>query len=114
MCMIDKEWPKVKEESELLVKQMKSLMTAFLNVENDKTRENLVEFFQTLCELANSQNGQKIIQTISKDKRKINNALQGIKEKDVNYVIAFIKYINNIHSIALKDQALEMVKMMGL
>ena len=72
MCMVDKEWPKVKEESELVVKQMKSLMTAFLNVESEKTRENLVEFFQTLCKLANSQNGQKIIQTINKDKRKIN------------------------------------------
>ncbi len=67
-----------------------------------------------LCKIAKLESGQKIIQTIIQNKEGATNALQNIKVEDVAYMINFTKYVNQIHSIALKDQAVEMMKMMAL
>ncbi len=36
MCIVEKEWPKIKEESETLAEDVRKLMSAFLDVENEK------------------------------------------------------------------------------
>ena len=59
MCMIDKEWPKVKEESEVYVKQVQRLMFYFVNIEDDEMRKEMVKFCANVYKISKQDNYKK-------------------------------------------------------
>jgi len=112
--MIDKEWPKVKEESEVYVKQMQRLMFYFVNIEDDEMRKEMVKFCANVYKISKQDNYKKKFTITLKHFNFLKEIYNNSEERDWFYFLTISRYISKIRSIALKDQAIEMVKMMGL
>jgi hypothetical protein len=114
MCIVEKEWPKVKKETDLYVKQSNRLMFYFLNIEDDEIRKDLLKLFAMVYKTSKQEHYKKKIKLTLKHFNLLKEIYDTTNETDLPYLIAFSRCINKIHSIALKDQALEMMKMMAL
>lgn len=113
MCIFEKFSPECKKENAIYTEQMRKLSLYFSSIDDTEIRENLINFFEKVYKLSeDSQNKQKIKLTLE-DKKTLKKICDKTEEENLPYVAAFLKYIGKIDSIALKDQAIEMVKMMA-
>lgn len=109
MCTIFKK----SQENEIYSEQMRKLAMYFSSIDSTDIRENLINFFEKASILAKDNKNKQKVQLKLEDKNLLNKICDKTDEENLPYVAAFSKYINKIDSIALKDQAIEMVKMMA-
>ncbi len=67
MCMIDKEWPKVKEESELLVKQIQEASKALINIDDAGLRQEMVGVFTQISQILTNDSKKLYIKFVLED-----------------------------------------------
>ena len=114
MCILEKLSPECKKDNTIYSEQMRRLALYFSSIDDSEIREDLINFFEKIYKLSkDSKNKQKIKLTLE-DKKTLKKICNKTEEENLPYVAAFSKYINKIDSIALKDQAIEMVKMMAI
>ena len=113
MCIISKISEEMKVENKIYSEQMRKLAMYFSSIDSTEIREELIKFFEKISELTKDIKNKQKIQLILEDKKILKKICDKTEEKNLPYVAAFSKYINKIDSIALKDQAIEMVKMIA-
>jgi hypothetical protein len=109
MCTIFKK----SQENEIYSEQMRKLAMYFSSIDSTDIRENLINFFEKASIFAKDTRNTKKIQLTLEDKKLLKKICDKTDEENLPYIAAFSKYINKIDSIALKDQAIEMVKMIA-
>jgi len=65
--MIDKEWPKVKEESELLVKQIQEASKALINIDDAGLRQEMVQVFTQISHILTNDSKKLYIKFVLED-----------------------------------------------
>ena len=100
-----------KIDNKIYVEQLRKLILFFSTIDNPKVRENFLKIFTKITNISKKQN-----------KNQSKNELKSIEsfikicnkadEKNIDYILRFVEYINKINSVVLKDQVIEMVKMM--
>ena len=101
------------KENEIYSEQMRKLAMYFSSIDSTDIRENLIIFFEKASMLAKDTRNTKEIQLILGDKKLLKKMCDILEDGNLPYIASFSKYISKIDSIALKDQAIELIKMMA-
>jgi len=88
-------------------------MLCFSNIDDLDIREGFVKFCKELCKLSKNVKNKQKVQLTLKDKKMLRSICDKTEEENLPYLAAFSRYIGKIDSIALKDQTIEMVKIMA-